>query len=275
MYQYLEEKKKKLLFNSLMIMVISLGAFLIVKTINTIKDYQYIGRGVYAANVVSVSGKGEVYAVPDIASFSFSVTENAKTAGQAQDLATKKMNSILTSLKAMGIADKDLKTTGYSSYPKYEWSTPTCPQYETNDASAMAVPVYCPPGKQVLTGYEVSQTITVKVRKVDDAGTALTKVGSAGAENISGLSFVVDDLDKVQIEARNKAIADARQKAEDMAKNLGVHLGKITSFYDNSNQYPYGEGMGGGVVMSAKSTPELPAGENKITSQVTITYEIR
>jgi uncharacterized protein YggE len=251
--------------------VILLAVFLGVKVLSSLKELSYIGRGVYPSNVIAVNGTGEVLAVPDVASFSFSVVEEGKTVKDAQDKATKKINSILDSVKSMGVEDKDIKTTSYNSYPKYEYTQVAC----TN--------LYCPPGKQVLTGYEVSQSVTVKVRNTDKAGEALTKVGELGAGNISGLDFVVDDLEKVKAEAREKAVADAKAKAKILSKTLGVKLDTVVNFYENGDgAYPimYREAamdskssMGG--MMAAQATPSVPVGENKVVSNVTITYEIK
>ncbi len=251
--------------------VVLLAVFLGVKVLSSLKELSYIGKGVYPSNVIAVNGTGEVLAVPDTASFSFSVNEDGKTVKEAQDKATKKINSILDAIKSMGIDDKDVKTTSYYSNPKYEYNQVAC----TN--------LYCPPGKQILVGYEVSQSISVKVRNTDKAGEALTKVGELGASNISGLDFVVDDLEKVKAEAREKAVADAKAKAKVLSKTLGVKLDTVVNFYENGDgAYPimYRESAmdakgGIGAVMSAQATPSVPTGENKIVSNVTITYEIR
>lgn len=256
--------------------VILLAVFLGVQVLSSLKNLSYIGKGVYPSNVISVNGTGEVMAVPDVASFSFSVVEEGKTVKDAQDKATKKINSILDAVRGMGIEDKDIQTTGYYSYPKYEYSQTVC---------TMQYPNYCPPGKQVLNGYEVSQSVTVKVRDTEKAGDALTKVGELGAGNISGLDFVVDDIEDKRAEAREKAIADAKAKAEVLADSLGVNLSKVVNFYENGDGgYPVMYraeaamdskvmGMGGTAVSSP--APSLPTGENKIVSNVSITYEIR
>lgn len=264
------EKTKVL--KALFFVFVLLALFLGVQTLSALKEYSYIGNGP-AANVIAVNGTGEVFAIPDTATFSFSVTETGKTVAAAQDTASKKINSIIDAVKAMGVEDKDIKTTGYNSYPKYEYSNFACP---AGSSPAMG---YCPPGKQVLTGYEVSQTIEVKVRKTDDAGAILTKVGGLGAENISGLNFVVDNPDAVQAQARDKAVADARAKASVLAKSLGIKLNKIVNFYESGNQPPvyYGvtameKSASGGL---APTVPQVPTGENKITSNVTITYEVK
>lgn len=280
MYQYLDEKQKKQIFWAMIGVFAVLAIFLAIKAVNAIKEFSYIGRGTYAANVISVNGRGEVLAVPDIATFSFSVVENAKTVKEAQDTASKKTNDIITALKASGIAEKDIKTTGYNSYPQYEYRNSVCPQVYggVNSTGAASSPIYCPPGKQVLKGYEVRQSVEVKVRKTDQAGDILTKVGGLGASDISGLNFVVDNIEKVQAEARDKAIADAKEKAEKLSKSLGVKMTHIINFYENGNT-PIAYGMSAKSSMmgagDVATPPELPVGENSIVSNVTITYEIK
>ena len=262
----LDEAQKKKISKAFFAVLVLLAVFLGAKVLNTIKEYSYIGRGTYAANVITVSGTGEVFTIPDTGSFYFSVTEEGKTVGDAQTKASTKINAIIDAVKAMGLAEKDIKTTGYNSYPKYD--------YVLNQICANG---YCPPSKQVLIGYEVSQTISVKVRKTADAGAVLTKVGSLGATNISGLDFVVDDMDAVNAQARDKAIVDAKDKAKILSKSLGIKLVKIVNFYEVSNNpgpIYYGmesKGMGGDT---APVLPQVPAGENKTVSNVTITYEV-
>ena len=261
--------QKKRFSNAVLATVVLLALFLGMKVLSEIKEFGYIGGGVYPSNTITVNGRGEAFAIPDIGEFSFSVIEEGTTVKLAQDKATKKMNDILDAIKVMGIEDKDVKTTGYNSYPKYE--------YRTDVACSQG---YCPPGKSVLTGYEVSQTVLIKVRKTDQAGEALTKVGSLGASNISGLNFVTDDLEKVQAEARDMAITDAKEKAVALSKALGVKLVKIVSFNENGGDYPtpmYYGGMekGMSVTMDAQVAPQIPVGENEVVSNVSITYEVR
>ena len=274
MIDQMDGTKKEKLFKTLLAVFVLLGAFLLVETLSAIKEYSYIGRDGFSQNTITISGTGEVFAVPDTGLFSFSVIEEGKTVKDAQDRASKKLNAIIDSVKKMGIAEKDIKTTGYNSYPKYEYSNSICPAV----SSGMDVrPYYCPPGKQVLTGYEVSQTISIKVRKTADSGTILTTVGSLGASNISGLDFMIDNMDGVNAEARYKAILDAKEKARILSKSLGVKLVKIVNFSESGSYPPiyYGameaKGMGGGSMFVA---PQLPTGENKIISNVSITYEI-
>ncbi|HEY4508724.1 MAG TPA: SIMPL domain-containing protein [Candidatus Paceibacterota bacterium] len=279
MDQISQTPEKAKLFKALFVVFVLLAVFLGAETLNAIKEYSHIGTVPTSTNAISVSGTGEVFAVPDIATFSFSVVESGKTVKEAQDKASVKINAAIDAVKKMGVAEKDIKTTGYYSNPKYDYTTYPCaePMMMNSGGSSVSNIAYpCRSGKQVLTGYEVSQSISVKVRKTDDAGAILTKVGGLGVQNISGLDFVIDNIDAVQAEARDKAIQDAKAKAQVLAKSLGVKLSKIVSFSEGGNQPIYyameTKGMMGA---SAAPIPQIPTGENKVTSNVTITYEIQ
>lgn len=248
-----------------------LALFLLVSTLSEFKSLRFIGSGVNASNTISVSGEGTAFAVPDIATFSVSVRETAKDVATAQKAATKKNNDIIEYLTEAGVAEKDIQTTEYSVNPQYDYSNTSC-------ASG-----YCPPSNPKLVGYEVAQTLTIKVRETDKAGDVLSGVGSRGASNVSGLSFTIDDEDAVNAEAREKAIEDARTKASELAKQLHVKLVRIVGFSESGN-YPYyakmtlessAYGRGGAMDAPAVPAPQLPVGENKIVSNVTLTYEIR
>ena len=108
----------------------------------------------------------------------------------------------------------------------------------------------------------------------------MTKVGASGVSNISGLEFTVDNKDELAAKAREEAIAEAKEKAKVLAKQLGVRLGKMMNYYENSNNnydYDYAYGKGGGVANEAvsKVMAELPAGETKIISDISIIYEVK
>lgn len=258
--------------------LVLLAVFLLVKVFADLKGLRYIGAGIPAMNTITVEGDGEAVALPDIASFTFSVVETARTVAEAQDKATKKMEAATAYLKQQNIADEDVKTVDYSVYPQYEWQNSVCPAA----ASDMAGVSYCPPGRQNLTGYQVRQTIEVKVRDTKQAGTLLSGVGETGASELSGLTFTLDDKDSVMDEARNEAIAKAKAKAEALADGLDVTLVRIVSFNENQGGYypPYAYdayGRGGiAEAQSGKSAPvPTPEGQNKYTSHVMITYEIR
>lgn len=133
-------------------------------------------------------------------------------------------------------------------------------------------------GTPKIVGYDVSQTVEVKVRDTAKAGEVLAALGSEGVQNISGPEFTVDDEDKVKAEAREKAIAEARTKAKKLASELGVRLGHVVSYSEGGN-YPQPMYAMGGKALSmdarVESVPTLPTGENKTSVTVMVTYEIR
>ncbi|MBP6888398.1 MAG: SIMPL domain-containing protein [Candidatus Pacebacteria bacterium] len=214
---------------------------------------------------ITVSGDGEVTAKPDIATVAFTVRESAKTVPEAQKAAEAKIASALKELGALKVEEKDIKTTSYTVNPKYETQQTYCVTYQ------------CPTGKTTLTGYEVVQSVTVKIRKVDQAGEVLGLIGKVNITEMNGPDFTVDDLDKAQADAKELAIAKAKAKAEATAKSLGVELGSITSFSDDQGGYYAtmyrADVMAAGMTKSESVT--LPQGESVIKSRVTITYTLK
>ena len=251
-----------------------LALFLLVGTAIELKQYGLVGSGVTATNTISVDGTGDVYAVPDTATFSVTVDEKAKDVKTAQDAATKKSNAIVAYLKQQKIDEKDIQTTDYNIQPNYEWQQAACPMNAT---------VPCPSGRQVLIGYEVSQTLSVKVRDTTKAGDILAGVGGLGASQVSGLAFTIDSEDAVKAQARDKAIAQAKTKAQVLAKSLGVSLVRIVGFSENTNGnvmrvYSAKSDMmssGAGIAPMAAPAPDIQTGQNKITSNVSVTYEVQ
>lgn len=258
----IEEFRKVLKWGWVVLIVLAL--FLAVETLGALKNLRDTNP---TYNSISVSGVGEAVSIPDIATFSFTVSADAKVVDDAQGEVTKKMDTILSGLKALGIEEKDIKTTDYSLRPKYAYGQIICSQ------------AFCPPSRQIQDGYTVSHDISVKVRSTEDVGKALALVGESGATNISNITFTIDDPDKILNEARAEAIQDAKGKAKLLAKALGVRLVRIVSFYDNTGggPMPYAMEAMGGDMMKATSipAPTIPTGENKVSVDVTVVYEIR
>jgi uncharacterized protein YggE len=265
----------------ILVAVALLIVFLAVQAVAGVKEWRYIGAGLPAANTITVSGHGEAVAVPDIATFSFSVVSDKATVAAAQEDATAKINAVTKYLTDAGVDAKDIQTSDYSVYPQYEYQNAVCPTYAPVSMGGASSAVYCPPGKQVLKGYEVRQTTAIKVRDTEKAGDLLAGVGAQGATEVSGLTFTFDKPDMVQDEARDKAIQNAKEKADTLAKSLGVHLVRVVSYNENGN-YPMpmyarevAYGTAGSVANEAKAAPEISIGQNKVTSDVSVTYEIR
>jgi uncharacterized protein YggE len=272
--------------------------FLLAASLKELSSISHVGDSA-PVNTITVSGTGDTYAVPDVATFTFTVSDTEKTVAAAQTKATTQVNSALAVVRAAGVADKDIQTEYYSINPQYEYQNAICPQPAVYNSSASSgsgcvssgvmIPtiasaptpitsVYCPPNKEVLTGYQVSESISVKLRDLSKAGSLLVSLGSAGVSNLNGPSFTVDNPDSVQAQARSKAIADAQSKAQELSKELGVRIVRVQSFNDNSGGYAYPVmAMSASVGGASKSAPapEVPAGQQKVTDNVTITYQIQ
>lgn len=251
----------------------TLATLVLLGVVAALGSYAYVtlknAGGWVGPTTINVVGNGEVTAVPDIATFSFSVKAEGADATAAQAKSAEAMKAVNDYLKGEGVEEKDIKTTGYNLNPKYTYEERPC-----------AMGMWCPPGEQKQDGFEVYQTVTVKVRDTAKAGNLLTGVGSKGATDISGLGFTLDDDEKYKADARKLAIEDAKAQAEALAEQLGVRLVEMTGYYEESpyNPMPY-YGMGGDMAMSAKAemapAADVPAGENTITSRVNLTYTIR
>jgi uncharacterized protein YggE len=172
----------------------------------------------------------------------------APTATEATKENNDKMTGIINTLKDLGIADKDIQTTNYSISPEFS--------SQTGEANQVA-------------GYRVSDTVQVTVRNLDNIGTVLDQVIQAGANNIFGISFGIDNPATLQAEARAEDFADAQARAEDLAKLGGVQLGEILSI---------SESTGGGPVPVANtlsSAAPVQPGQSEVRTQIQVIYAIQ
>ncbi|MEX0930638.1 MAG: SIMPL domain-containing protein [Candidatus Paceibacterota bacterium] len=262
------QKEKTKLFKIGSIVLLVLAFFIAIQSVNALKEFRYIGSDIEPQATINVSGEGEVFAVPDIARVSFSVIETSETTQGAQDAASRRVSEVLDALEDLGIEENDIKTLNYSLNPRYEYSRTAC---------TPGLP--CPPeGRQTLVGYELRQTIQVKVEDRERASEVVQLLGDAGVQQIGNVELAIDDEEALQAEARAKAIEDAQAKAKVLARDLGVSLARVVSFNESGNYpMPYArmESLQMSADDSAGSAPQLPAGENRIVSHVNITYEIR
>ncbi len=248
----------KFFFCICLLLAIVLTVYVAVAAWNGIKKGNYIGKDAEYQNTISVSTTGEVYTKPDLAIMEFSVVTEKKTVEEALSENTDKMNKIISQIKDQDVEDKDLKTTVFNIYPRYEYR------------EGVTYPL---PGKRVLVGYEVKQGVETKIRDLGKIGNIIETATAAGANQIGQLRFTVENEEEMQNEARKKAIDKAKEKAELLASQLGVDLVRIKSFSENTSLAPVFrvnkmEGLGAG------SSPQIETGENKIESSVTIIYEI-
>ena len=271
--QLVDENSKKYLTIVIIAFIAMLTLFTAVAALKQYKEYRFVGVGVEAKNIISVSGEAEVTAVPDVAVFTASVRKEAKTTKEAQTQATNAINDIVSFLKEQGIAEKDMKTMNYSIQPRYEWLT-------KKDCISTPFTTKNCDRTRTLMGYTASQNIRVKVRDTNKAGDILAGVGSRGVDSVSGLSFEIDDTDALKAQARRKAIAQAKEKAHILANDLGVDIIRVSGFSEGGYTKPqpvmrFSKLMMADAVGESAPAPSLPAGENTIRSTVTITYEIR
>jgi uncharacterized protein YggE len=205
---------------------------------------------------ISVSGEGKVSAVPDIAVLSFGVqTGRVPTAQDATARLQKTMTAILDAVKEKGIEEKDISTESLSLYPAYDWTD----------------------GGQIPRGFEASQSLRVKIRDLSKIGEVLSTATTAGANQIGGVTFTVDEPEALRTQAREKAIVQAKEKALKLASELGVTLGKLKGFSEGYGgtppvMYERAMGMGGGGDIAPLP---VPTGEQELSTTVTLTYEIR
>ncbi len=249
-----------------------LAVYVAILAVNAVKENKYIGRDAAGMSSITVSGKGEVYASPDLATMDFSVLSESKTVAEAMEDNTRKMNAIIDAVKSLGVADDDLRTSGFNINPHYDY-------IETNPETT-EMRVYYPSGKRQLSGYDITQTLTVKVRQdnMSKVGQIIQEAAASGANQVGDLQFTIDKPEVLQEQARKQAIEEAKAKAAVLAQQLEVKLGDITG-YSEGGYYPtyttnYAKGMEMDAVQES-ATPAIQTGQNKIESSVNITYEIR
>lgn len=202
---------------------------------------------------LTVTGTGRVIMKPEVGRFTAGVQKYGNTVTEAMDQERQATAAILSALKDSGVKEEDIKTNYFSVWPQLS------DYYEDTVR------------KQKITGYSVSNSVEVKVREVERVSDILGKAIAAGANNISGLSFGADEPKEEEAQAREKAIADAQEKAVKMAKAAGRRLGKIVSVTEGYLPYApvsYGAGGGGGG-------PSIESGGVEVTQTVTVVFELR
>ncbi len=173
-----------------------------------------------------VTGEAVVTLGPDLAVINIGVEATGKTVAEARDKAAKAMDAIIAALHARGIQDKDIQTQYFNIYPRYEYQ-------EVMESGVRT-------GKQVLVGYVVNNSATVKVRDLEAVGTIVDELVAAGGDEtrINGISFTVEDPKPLMNDLREAAVKDAIAKAEQFAALTGVTLGKLVYISEVSASAP-------------------------------------
>ena len=206
------------------------------------------------SDTFQVSGEGKVSVPPDVALINVGVQAQAATVKDVQNLLNSNINRVSEAIKKMGVDQKDIQTTNYNINPSYDYTG----------------------SSQRITGYTASSNLSIKVRQIDKVNEVIDASTASGANQVGGISFEVDDKTKAENEAREKAVAEAKRKAEQASKIAGFKLGRIINYNENF--------IGGPIPMPIRAmsadiaqevTPtEVEPGSSEIKITVTLSYEI-
>ena len=249
---------KKLIVTFIGILLVYMIVFVGTLIRNEIKEYEYIGLSDRMERTIMVDAVGSVEVKPDFATLRMGVKTQAKTVQDAQTENTEKMNSLNKSLKELGISEDYIKTANYDVYPQYDWTAEE--------------------GSE-LVGYEVSQSVMIKMKDTDLAEKVLALAGQLGITDVGQLEYIVDDKEIYLEEARKDALEKIASKATLLSRSLGVSFVNIVSYdeYESGGGDGYGvnrlfaeAGFGGGA-----PEPVLEEGLNEVSLNVSVTFEIR
>lgn len=213
------------------------------------------------AGTIAIEGRGEVRAAPDMATINSGVMSQGSTAREALDANTAAMNELIAALKESGIEARDIQTSGFSVNPNYVYS-------DARDTNGYSLPPR-------INGYQVSNSVTVVVRDLEDLGAILDKSVTVGANTVNGVSFSVADPSELLDEARKLAFAEAREKAELYAGVAGAELGDILTIseqqsYNAPQPYP----MYARAEMAAAAPVPVEAGEMSFAISVNVSWDL-
>jgi len=203
--------------------------------------------------LLNISAQGETKRVPDIATMSTGVVTRAADANAAMRANAEQMAKVVAAIKAAGIADKDVQTSGINLNPTY--------QYRENQ----------PP---TITGYEAHNTVNIVVRDIGKLGKILDTLAAVGANQINGPSFDVDKKDEALDEARRKAIASAQARADMYAKTLGMRVRRIVSISEGGHFAPPIPMRGMMVKAMDSAETSVSPGENTLSVNLDVVFEL-
>ena len=205
-------------------------------------------------------GHGKMSLEPDLTVLDIGVETQALTVAEARDQAARAMASILAAVKAHGLTDTDLQTRSFNIWPRYDYSE----------------------RKQVLVGYTVSNTASIKVRDMDSIGEIIDDVSDAGgdATRINGIRFTVEDPTPFMADLREMAVKDALAKAEHFAGLTGVIVGSLMFISEAGAQAPVARDFGGGAIAlesarAAAPPTSISGGELELSLTVQAVFDIQ
>ena len=215
---------------------------------------------------IRVSGTGTVSVEPDVAILQVGVEVFAGKVSTARSEASKAMDSVVSVLKKEGVEEKDIQTTRFNIYPRYD--------YEEVTINGKRI------GTQVLTGYTVNNTVKAKIYEIDKVGEIIDKGADAGGDyaRINGVDFTVDDPTPYQTEIRKMAVEDAVGIAQEYALLTNVELGPVVELNEmtsGSVHSPYEADYGMRMMAAAPPTTSISAGQLEISLTVNTLFAIK
>lgn len=208
------------------------------------------------SNLFQVSGTGKATAVPDTALISLGVTKTAATVTAAQDQTNTAVNTMINDLKKLGVEEKHIKTTNYSVNPNYDFTA----------------------GRQTVTGYTVTQNLEVRVMPIDKANQAIDSATKDGANQIGGITFILnkETQKKLEDQARKEAVTNAKEKAQSLSNAAGITLGRIIDVQESGTQPPVVfRSLEADQARGSAEPTQLTPGENTVTISISLSYETR
>jgi hypothetical protein len=206
------------------------------------------------SRTITVSGSGYVAAVPDQAQLSAGVATVAVTADTALAQNARKMTAVFAALTRLGVPERAIQTSNFSVQP----------QYAANTNGNL----------EKITGYQVSNQVDVRLDDTKKLGPALDALVASGANQINSVSFAIRDSETLMTAARQAAVADALNRAQTYAKAAGAGIGSVLSIQENGNEGPRPMFAARRVESDAIFTPTA-AGEQNVTANVTVTFELK
>lgn len=217
------------------------------------------GASLSPSRTVTVTAEGQTTATPDLAEVTFSVVSTGQNPQTLESNNTQTMNAALQFLASQDIATSDIATTGYDLEPAYNYDNMTQRNY--------------------ITGYTLTQTVTVKIHDLSNVATVLGGLTPLGVNQVGSVDFTFNDPNEYLAAARADAMNQAELKAQQLAEEAGTSLGEVVSISENGiipQPYPvYNMSAPTAMGVAAASTPNIQPGSQDITDDVTITYALR
>lgn len=230
-------------------------------TANAWAERKYIGVADRQPGRLNLAGEGKVSATPDLATATIGVRTLKDAVSDAQEENTTKVNNLIQAIRSLGVEQKDIQTQNYQIYPQYD---------------------YTQSGRE-LNGYEVYQSVEVKIRNLDNVGEILSVAGQNEANEVSGVRFTIENPENLREQARELAMDNVMEKKKALERSAGIKLGDIVGYYENdaSKNFPVTYdarlessigGFGGGAEPVA--SPSIETGEEEVIINVNVEFEI-